>query len=96
MANVLQDVKKRPEAVLGDFSRPDPLVTFSKDDFTHTYGSKWKQRYFKQIGDDFVVMPAQWDVQNKQWRPYLRQGRDGVVDGFLSGGTGQAAYRAVV
>ena len=70
MANILQDVRERPEAVLGDFSKADPLLTFSRDDVTHTYGSKWKQRYFKRVGDDFVVMPAQWDVQNKQWRPY--------------------------
>ena len=70
MANVLQDVKARPAAILADFSTPDPLVTFSRDEITHTYGSKWKQRYFKRVGDDFVVLPAQWDVQNKQWRPY--------------------------
>ena len=70
MANILQDIKERPAAVLGDFSKPDPLVTFTSDDITHTYGSKWKQRYFKRVGDDFIVMPAQWDIRNKQWRPY--------------------------
>ena len=77
MANILQDVNARPEAILADFSKPDPLVSFSKDEIAYTYGSKWKQRYFKRVGDDFVVLPAQWDVRNKQWRPYyVRQGTE--------------------
>ena len=42
-----------------------------------TYGSKWKQRYYTQIGDDYFVFPAQWDVQNRQWRRYyVRPGTD--------------------
>jgi hypothetical protein len=57
MANILQDVNERPDTILGDFSKPDPLVTFAPDDITHTYGSKWKQRYFKRVGDDVIVMP---------------------------------------
>ena len=35
-----------------------------------TYGSKWKQRYWKKQGDDYFVLPAQWDVRHKVWRPY--------------------------
>ena len=31
MANVVQDPKQRPQAVLGDFSKPNPLVTFKPD-----------------------------------------------------------------
>jgi predicted CXXCH cytochrome family protein len=70
MANVVRDPKQHPEAVLGDFSQPHPLVTFRKEDVAFTYGSKWKQRYFTKIGDDYFVFPAQWDVQNMTWRPY--------------------------
>ena len=70
MANVLQDPRERPDAVLADFTTPNPLVTFGVDDVTFTYGSKWKQRYFTQVGDDLFVFPAQWDVQNQQWRRY--------------------------
>ena len=77
MANVLQDVKANPAAILADFSKPNPLVSFTRDDITHTYGSKWKQRYYKRIGNDFIVLPAQWDVQNRQWRPYyVKAGTD--------------------
>jgi predicted CXXCH cytochrome family protein len=77
MANVVRDPKQHPEAILGDFSRPHPLVTFKKEDVAFTYGTKWKQRYFTKIGDDFFVFPAQWDVQNKTWRAYSpRPGTD--------------------
>ena len=44
MANVLQDPQENPEAILGDFSTPNPLVNFKKEDIAFTYGSKWKQR----------------------------------------------------
>ena len=70
MANILVDVNERPDAVLGDFSAPNPLVTFSTDDIAYTYGSKWKQRYFTRIGDDYFAFPAQWDVMNETWRRY--------------------------
>jgi predicted CXXCH cytochrome family protein len=73
MANVLIDPAERPEVVLGDFSTPDPLVTFTLDQVAFTYGSKWKQRYFTQVGDDYAVFPAQWDVTHRVWRPYYPQ-----------------------
>ena len=77
MANVLQDVKAKPEAILGDFSKPDPLVTFRKEDIVFTYGSKWKQRYFTKIGNDYFVFPVQWDVKTGVWRRYyVRDGTD--------------------
>ena len=77
MANVVRDPKQHPDAVIGDFSKPNPLVTFKLDDVAFTYGSKWKQRYFTKIGDDYFVFPAQWDVQNKVWRAYSpRPGTD--------------------
>ena len=68
MANVLQDPRERPDVILGDFTLNDPLVTFTPDDVVFTYGSKWKQRYYTQIGDDYFIFPAQWDVRNRQWR----------------------------
>jgi hypothetical protein len=46
MANVVVDPKVHPEAILPDLSKPNPLVTFKKEDIAFVYGSKWKQRYF--------------------------------------------------
>jgi predicted CXXCH cytochrome family protein len=71
MANVVQDPHAHPQAILPDLAKPDPLLTFTKDEIALTYGSKWKQRYFKQVGDDYFVFPAQWDVVHKLWRPYF-------------------------
>jgi predicted CXXCH cytochrome family protein len=83
MANVLTDVREQPEAILGDFSTPNPLVTFDRDDVAFTYGNKWKQRYYTRIGDDYFVFPAQWDVRNKTWRRYyVEPGTDWWVEHY--------------
>ena len=83
MANVLVDVGEHPDAILGDFSEPNPLVTFTPEDIAFTYGSKWKQRYFTQIGDDYFVYPAQWDVMNEMWRRYyVEPGTDWWVEHY--------------
>jgi predicted CXXCH cytochrome family protein len=71
MAKVIQDPAKHPEAIVADFSTPNPLVTFRKEDIAFTYGTKWKQRYFSKRGDDYYVFPAQWDVRAKTWRRYF-------------------------
>jgi len=65
MANVVQDPRAHPNAIIPDLSKSDPLLTFTKDEIALTYGSKWKQRYFKRVGDDYFVFPAQWDVTHK-------------------------------
>ena len=77
MANVVRDPKEHPDAIIPDFSKADPLVTFSMDDIALVYGTKWKQRYFKKIGDDLFPLPAQWDVTHRVWRAYnVKPGTD--------------------
>jgi predicted CXXCH cytochrome family protein len=77
MANVVRDPKEHPEAILADFTHADPLQTFDLKDVAFTYGSRWKQRYFTKIGDDYFVLPAQWDVQKKKWLPFhIEKGTD--------------------
>jgi predicted CXXCH cytochrome family protein len=77
MASVVRDPKEHPEAVLADFTHADPLQTFDLKDVAFTYGSRWKQRYFTKIGDDYFVLPAQWDVQKKKWLPFhVEKGAD--------------------
>src|SRR5579863_2838249 len=71
MANVVQDPKEHPEAIIPDLSKPDPLVKFSRDDIAFVYGSKWKQRYFTKKGDDYYPLGAQWDVTHQVWRAYM-------------------------
>jgi predicted CXXCH cytochrome family protein len=77
MANVVQDPREHPDAILPDLTKSDPMVTFTKDDVALTYGSKWKQRYFKKVGDDYFVFPVQWDVTHQKWREYfVKNGTD--------------------
>jgi len=71
MANVVRDPRTHPDAIIADMATPNPLVTFTKDDIAFVYGGKWKQRYFTKRGDDFYVLPAQWDTTHRQWRPYF-------------------------
>src|SRR6478752_9499187 len=71
MANVVRDPAAHPDAILPDLTKRDPLVTFIARDIAFVYGSKWKQRYFTKVGDDYFPLPAQWDVTHRQWRPYL-------------------------
>ena len=71
MANVVRDPKEHPEAIIPT-CQPNPLVTFTKDDVAFVYGSKWKQRYFTKIGDDYFPLGAQWDVTHEHVAPILR------------------------
>jgi predicted CXXCH cytochrome family protein len=73
MANVVTDPHVRPQVVIPDFSKSDPLLTFKLDDVALVYGTKWKQRYFKKVGNDYFPLPAQWDVSHKIWRAYFVQ-----------------------
>ncbi|MDA8253348.1 MAG: c-type cytochrome [Rhodospirillales bacterium] len=71
MANVVRDPRTHPDAIIPDLNKPDPLVSFGKDDIAFVYGSRFKQRYFKKVGDDFFVLPAQWDVTHHVWRKFF-------------------------
>ena len=71
MANVVRDPRDHPDAIIPDLSKPNPLVGFTQEDISLVYGSRWKQRYFKKVGDDYFVLPAQWDITHAMWRPYF-------------------------
>ena len=71
MANVVRDPREHPDAIIPDISQPNPVYNFTKDDVSLVYGSRWKQRYFKKVGDDYFPLPVQWDVAHKTWRKYF-------------------------
>src|SRR5215469_2666085 len=56
MANVVMDPGQHPEVIIPDLTKPDPLVKFSKNNIALVYGSKWKQRYFTKVGNDFFPL----------------------------------------
>ena len=69
MANVVRDPREHPDAIIPDL-RTNNIARFTVDDVALVYGSKWKQRYFTRIGDDYYPLPVQWDVGTKQWLKY--------------------------
>ena len=89
MANVVTNPQQHPDAVLPDFTKADPLLTFKLSDVAFVYGSKWKQRYFKKVGDDYFPLPAQWDVTHRVWRPYVVQPNTDWWVPFYPGGNDQ-------
>lgn len=77
MANVVLDPRTHPEAVLGDFKNASPVRNFNLSDVALVYGSRWKQRYFTKRGNEYYVLPAQWDILHKRWLPFhVEKGAD--------------------
>jgi predicted CXXCH cytochrome family protein len=70
MANVVRDPREHPDAIIPDLST-NTFGKFAIGEIAFVYGQLWKQRYFTKIGDDYFPLPAQWDVGNRVWRPYL-------------------------
>lgn len=70
MANVVRDPFTHPDAIMPDLAS-NTVARFEKHQVAFVYGSLWKQRYFTKIGDDYFPLPAQWDIGNRAWRPYL-------------------------
>jgi predicted CXXCH cytochrome family protein len=69
MANVVRDPKQHPDAIIPDL-KTNNIAKFTVDQVALVYGSKWKQRYFTKVGDDYFPLPVQWDVGHKKWLKY--------------------------
>ncbi len=69
MANVVLDPRQHPHAIIPDL-RTNNIAKFTLDQVALVYGSKWKQRYFTKVGDDYYPLPVQWDVGNRKWLKY--------------------------
>jgi predicted CXXCH cytochrome family protein len=69
MANVVRDPRAHPDAIIPDLKTND-ISKFTVDQVAFVYGSKWKQRYFTKVGDDYYPLPVQWDIGNKKWLKY--------------------------
>lgn len=69
-AKLIQDPAVEPAAVVGNFNSNDPDLTFSLDDVAYTIGSRWKQHYLTQQGNEFYILPAQWNVETREWVAY--------------------------
>lgn len=55
-SKVMQDAKKSPRAIQGNFADKPPLVDFARADVVLTHGIQWKQRY----------IDSQWRIRRAQ------------------------------
>jgi predicted CXXCH cytochrome family protein len=69
MANVVRDPRQHPDAIIPDLST-NHIARFTIEDVALVYGSKWKQRYFTKVGNDYYPLPVQWDIGTKEWLKY--------------------------
>lgn len=85
---MIQDVRQKPDAIVGDFSTLPPEATFKKDEVVYTIGTKFKQRYMMEREiegvKDFYVGNYQYNTQIKKWEPYTTT-KDWYQDGFKDG-----------
>ena len=85
MANVVRDPREHPDAIIPDL-QTNTIAKFTIDQVAFVYGSRWKQRYFTKIGDDYFPLPVQWDINTKQWLKYhvADKGQDWWTDYYPS------------
>lgn len=69
MANVVRDPAHN-EGIFPDLST-NTVYPFRPEEVALVYGSLWKQRYFKKVGDDYFPLPVQWEFANKKWSRYF-------------------------
>ena len=82
-ALALVDVSKKKTAIIGDFDQGEDIRTvqlpsedkarpFTAKDIAFVIGSgQHVQRYLYKVGaNNYMVLPAEWNVETKQWEPY--------------------------
>lgn len=69
-SQMLQDVKAKPQAIVGDWAKPGAPANVVKSDVVYTVGGKWLQRYLVKRGNDYYAAPAEWVVKTTAWRAY--------------------------
>jgi len=70
MANVVRDPAHSEGNIFPDLST-NTVFPFKPEDVALVYGSLWKQRYFKKVGNDYFPLPVQWEFANKKWSRYF-------------------------
>jgi len=58
---------KSPEDIQGDFSTPNPLVTFDKSEIKFVVGNKWEQVYARKLDGEYYPLPAKWMITTQKW-----------------------------
>ncbi len=69
-SQMARDVSKDPRAIVGDFETPSDVRTFTRDQVVYTIGNQWKQRYITRIDNELYILPAQYNLETGEWKPY--------------------------
>ncbi len=73
-SKMIQDAKKDPSVIVGDFSRLPADADFGLEDVAYTIGSKFKQRYMIPARidgrEDYRLGNYQWNSQTKRWQSF--------------------------
>lgn len=75
-------LKGPDKTVKANFSSGETVLTFRLEDVNMVVGSRFKQRYAKKIGDDLFILPAQWNVESREWVKYQPQDDWWAVEGI--------------
>lgn len=71
---MIQDIKKDPSVVVGDFAHLPKDANFMLKDAIYTVGGKFKQRYMmrrdRNGSEDYVLGNYQWNVQTQKWQKF--------------------------
>lgn len=71
---MIQDIKKDPSVVVGDFTQLPKDADFILKDAIYTVGGKFKQRYMMRHDingtEDYVLGNYQWNVQTQKWQKF--------------------------
>ncbi|MDX2470120.1 MAG: multiheme c-type cytochrome [SAR324 cluster bacterium] len=59
-----------PNHIQGDFSKPNPLVKFKKEEIEYVVGNKWEQVYVRKIDGEYYPFTAKWMITAQHWVPY--------------------------
>jgi len=70
-AQMVQEVSTDSSVIMGNFNSADSALTFGRDEVLYTIGSRWKQQYLtRDEAGKFLILPAQWNIAQRQWAPY--------------------------
>lgn len=59
-----------PDDIQGDFSQPNPVVNFNKEEIEYVIGNKWEQVYARLIDGEYYPFTSKWMITTQQWVPY--------------------------
>ena len=71
---MIQDVRKDPSVIVGDFATLPKDADFELKNVVYTIGSKFKQRYMlrkdRDGKEDYRIGNYQWNTENSKWQSY--------------------------